>query len=202
LVLAIVEVSGSEARTGIVAADETFILESFEGRRFDLPGQRSKRGGKARHPGLFFENIPILVGRDREGATFDAVLPQVDRASIAEALDGVFTPANPFVCDGGKAIVAFARTAKIPVNVVAAPGKPSPEADLHVNNANAYHGRLKECMHRFHREATKNLPNYLGWRRALEAWNDQATPQNWILDALGIGPNQQLTPYEPSLIFG
>jgi hypothetical protein len=24
--------------------------------------------------------------------------------------------------------------------------------------------------------ATKNLPNYLGWRRALEAWGDQATP--------------------------
>jgi hypothetical protein len=50
-----------------------------------------------------------LVGRD-----FDALLPQVDRASIAEALDGVVTPAHPFVCDGGKAIVVFARKAKIP----------------------------------------------------------------------------------------
>jgi len=41
--------------------------------------------------------------------------------------------------------------------------------------------------------ATKNLPNYLGWRRALEAWADQATPQNWIKGAIGNGPYQQLT---------
>ena len=168
--------------------------KSFKGRRSGLPRPPRKRGGKAKHPGLFFENIPILVARDREGATTDAVLPNVDRASIAAALDGVVTPANRFVCDGGKAIVAFAHRAKIPVHVVPAPGKPSPEApDLHINNVNAYHGRLKEWMRRFHGVATKNLPNYLGWRRALEAWGDQATPQNWILGAIGMGPYQQIT---------
>ena len=181
--------------TGIVEADETFILESFKGRRSDLPRRPRKRGGKARHPGLFFENIAVLVARDREGATFDAVLPNVDRASIAEALEGVVTPHNRFVCDGGKAILAFARRANIPVHVAPAPGKPSPDApDLHINNVNAYHGRLKEWMRRFHGVATKNLPNYLGWRRALEAWGDQATPPNWILGAIGMGPYQQLTP--------
>ena len=179
---------------GIVEADETFILESFKGRRSGLPRPPRKRGGKAKHPGLFFENIPILVARDREGATLDAVLPNVDRASIAAALEGVVTPANRFVCDGGKAIVAFVRRANIPVHVVPAPGKPSPEApDFHINNVNAYHGRLKEWMRRFHGVATKNLPNYLGWRRALEAWGDHATPHNWILGAIGMGPYQRLT---------
>ena len=64
---------------------------------------------------------------------------------------------------------------------------------IHINNVNAYHGRLKEWMRRFHGVATKNLPNYLGWRRALEAWGDQATPKNWILGAIGMGPYQQLT---------
>ena len=73
---------------------------------------------------------------------------------------------------------AFARKAKIPVHVVPAPGKPHPEAPhIHINNVNAYHGRLKEWMRRFHGVATKNLPNYLGWRRALEAWGDQADPR-------------------------
>jgi hypothetical protein len=43
---------------------------------------------------------------------------------------------------------------------VPAPGKPSPEApDLHLNNVNAYHRRLKEWMARFHGVAPKNLPN-------------------------------------------
>ena len=180
--------------SGIVEADETFILESFKGRRSGIPRKARKRGGKARHPGLFFENIPILVARDRQGATFDAVLPQVDRAAIAAALDGVVTPANLFVCDGGHSIVAFARKANIPFHVAPAPGKPKPGTPhLHINNVNAYHGRLKEWMRRFHGVATKNLPNYLGWRRGIEAWGDQATPQNWIRGAVGIGPYQQLT---------
>ena len=71
---------------------------------------------------------------------------------------------------------------------------PTPEAPhLHINNVNAYHGRLKQWLARFNGVATKNLPNYLGWRRALEAWGDQATPQSWIKGAIGNGPYQQLS---------
>src|SRR5271166_3281018 len=32
-------------------------------------------------------------------------------------------------------------------------------------------------------------PTGSGWRRALEAWGDQATPPNWILGAIGMGPH-------------
>jgi transposase-like protein len=182
------------ALTGIVEADETFILESFKGRWSDLPREPRKRGGSARHPGLYQENIPVLVARDRKGATFDAVLPQVDSASIGAALAGVVTPENHLVCDGGRAIAAFARKTRIPLHAVSAPGKPTPEAPhLHLNNVNAYHGRLKQWLARFNGVATKNLPSYLGWRRALEAWGDRATPQNWIKSAIGNGPYQQLT---------
>jgi len=180
--------------SGIVEADETFILESFKGRRSRLSRPPRKRGGKARHPGYFFENIPILVARDRQGATVDAVLPQVDSASIKAALDGLVTPANRLVCDGGLAIRAFARKAKIPVHVLLAPGKPNPEApDIHINNVNAHHGRLKEWLRRFHGVATKNLPTYLGWRRALEAWGPNVSPQNWMLGTIAMGPYQQIT---------
>jgi len=74
------------------------------------------------------------------------------------------------------------------------PGKPTAAAPhLQINNVNAYHGRLKRWLDRFNGVATKNLPNYLGWRRALEAWGDLATPQNWIKSAIGDGPYQQLT---------
>jgi transposase-like protein len=175
--------------TGLVEADETFVLESFKGRRSGLTRPARKRGGKAKHPGLFFENIPILVARDRHGATIDAVLPNDDRASIAAALEGVVTPANRLICDGGKAIVAFARRAKIRVHVVPAPGHPRPGApNIHINNVNAYHGRFKQWMRRFNGVATKNLPNYLGWRRALEAWGNQATTENWLGGTIGMGP--------------
>ena len=114
--------------SGIVEGDETFILESFKGKRSDLPRKARKRGGKAAKRGLSAEQIPVIVARDRAGATIDAVLPKLDRASITGALGGVVTPANQFCCDGGRAIVAFAKKAGIPHHVLPAPGKPSPDA--------------------------------------------------------------------------
>ena len=39
--------------SGIVEADETFILGSFKGRWSDLPRKARKRGGTARHPGPY-----------------------------------------------------------------------------------------------------------------------------------------------------
>jgi predicted DNA-binding WGR domain protein len=54
-----------------------------------------------------------------------------------------------------------------------------------------YHGRLKEWLRRFHGVATKNLANYLGWRRTLEALEANATSDAMILGAIGLGPYQQ-----------
>jgi transposase-like protein len=183
-----------KALRGIVEGDETFILESFKGNRSGLPRKSRKRGGKSAKRGLSAEQIPVIVARDRNGATTDAVLPKLDRASIAAALDSVVTPANEFCCDGGTAIVAFARRAGIAAHVLPKPGKPTHQApDYHLNNVNAYHGRLKEWLRRFHGVATKNLPNYLGWRRALEALGGNATSAKMILGAIGMGPYQQMT---------
>jgi hypothetical protein len=94
---------------GIVEAGETFILESFIGRRPDLPRAARTRGGKPTKTGLSAEQIPVLVARDRAGATIDAVLPKLDRVSVTAVLSGVVTPANQLCIDGGKAIAAFAR---------------------------------------------------------------------------------------------
>ena len=110
------------------------------------------------------------------------------------ALAGIVTPVNHLIGDGGKAIATFARRAGIPFHAVPAPGKPTPAAPhLHINNVNAYHGRLKQWLNRFNGVATKNLPNYLGWRRALEAWGDKLKPPSWIKGAIGNGPYQQIT---------
>lgn len=180
--------------TGIVEGDETFILESFKGKRSGLPRKSRERGGKSARRGLSAEQIPVIVARDRAGATTDAVLPRLNRASIAAALGGVVTPSNQFCCDGGTAIIAFAQRAGIPAHILPRPGKPNPGApDFHLNNVNAYHGRLKEWLRRFHGVATKNLPHYLGWRRALEAFGQHVNPGAMILGAIGFGPYQQKT---------
>ena len=113
---------------------------------------------------------------------------------MGTALAGVVTPSNHLIGDGGRAIAAFARKAGIPFHAVPSPGKPTAEAPhLHINNVNAYHSRLKQWLTRFNGVAAKNLPNYLGWRRALEAWGDQLAPPNWIKGAIGNGAYQHLT---------
>ena len=83
-------------------------------------------------------------------------------------------------------IVAFARRAGIPTHILPMPGKPNPKAlDFHINNVNAYHSRLKQWLRPFHGVATKNLPNYLGWRRALEAFGQKVIPEDFIFGAIG-----------------
>ena len=177
--------------SGIVEADETFILESFKGKRRGLPRAARKRGGKASKRGLSAEQIPVMVARDRSGATIDAVLPRLDAASITAALGQVIKKPVQLCCDGGSAIKAFARRAKLTFHVLPAPGCPRPEApDLHINNVNAYHGRLKEWLRRFHGVATANLPTYLSWRRTIEALGDASSPEAWIMGAAGLGPYQ------------
>src|SRR5208283_2098944 len=90
-------------------------------------------------------------------------------------------------CDGGKAIVSFARKAKIPCCILPKPGGPRPEApNLHINNVNGYHGRLKEWLRPFHGVATAYLDHYLGWRRTVEALGTGVGGQDWLRAALGI----------------
>ena len=48
-------------------------------------------------------------------------------------------------------------------------------------------------MRRFHGVATANLPNYLSWRRTIEAMATASTPDFWIMGAAGLGPYQQNT---------
>jgi transposase-like protein len=176
--------------SGIVEADETFILESFKGKRSDLPRAARKRGGQAAKRGLSAEQIPILRPRpqrchDRRGSS------QAQSGLITAALEGVVTSDNQLCCDGGKAIVGFARKQDIPCQILPSPGGPRPEApNLHINNVNGYHGRLKEWLRPFHGVATKYLDHYRGWRRTIEVWRDNAQPANWLLSAVGIAQCQ------------
>ena len=55
---------------------------------------------------------------------------------------------------------------------------------IHVQNVNAYHGRLKQWLHRFHGVATGYLDNYLCWFRALDSHHGDSG-QDVLAMALG-----------------
>ena len=86
--------------------------------------------------------------------------------------------------DGAKAYAAFAAEHGLhhePVNLAA--GVRVRDGAFHIQNVNAYHGRLKGWMGRFNGVATRYLPNYLGWRRTLERAPEPSASKTWLLAA-------------------
>lgn len=116
--LAALNIDKPVSLSGLVEADETFILESFKDKRTGLPRKPRKRG-------LSVEQIPVIVARDRTGATADAVLPRLDAASMIAALGNTIAKPAELCCDGGSAITAFARRARIKFHILPAPVPPA-----------------------------------------------------------------------------
>src|SRR5437764_1455118 len=90
--------------------------------------------------------------------------------------------------DGAKAYAAFAAERGLhhePVNLAAGVRVRVRvrEGAFHIQNVNAYHGRLKGWMGRFNGVATRYLPNYLGWRRTLERAPEPSASKTWLLAA-------------------
>jgi transposase-like protein len=179
-----------EALGGVVEADETFFRRSHKGsrrwRRGDAPPGRGprRRGERASKRGLSAEQVPALIARDRAGHTADAVLPDLGADAIAAALGPVVAGDAVLCSDGAKAYAAFAAERGIrhePINVAA--GIRVRDGAFHIQNVNAYHGRLKGWMGRFNGVATRYLANHLGWRRTLERAAEPSASRTWLLAA-------------------
>ena len=67
----------------------------------------------------------------------------------------------------------------------------------HVQNANAYHRRLRDWLRPFHGVATRHLPNYLGWRWILDAGRIRS-PETLLKATLGAFPH--LTVIQPKIL--
>jgi transposase-like protein len=177
-----------EALVGVVEADETFFRRSDKGsrrwRRAEGPLERRprRRGERASKRGLSAEQVPALIARDRAGHTADAVLPDLGAEAIKAALAPVVADDAVLCSDGAKAYATFAAGHGLhhePVNLAAGVR----EGAFHIQNVNAYHGRLKGWMGRFNGVATRYLPNYLGWRRTLERAPEPSVAKTWLLAA-------------------
>ena len=158
-----------ERLAGIAEADEMFLLESQKGSR-QLERPARKRGGVARRRGISHEHDCILVARDRSGLTCSFV---TGRASLTARqlhrhLLPVLDPDVLLVTDGHPAYQTFAREAGIAHAFVSLRSGERVRGAVHVQNVNAYHQRLRSWLSRFHGVASRYLPNYLGWRWALD----------------------------------
>lgn len=167
--------AASQILTGIVEADETFVLLSYKGSRAwerakrglpvaDLPDRKArKRGGKAMKPGLSHEQVPVLIAADRSGGTISAVLPVDSGDAIKAVLDPVLSKDALLVTDGGKALARCATEMKVSHEVLNQSAGERVRGELHIQTVNSRHGRLKDFLRRRRGVATKYLDNYLRW---------------------------------------
>jgi transposase-like protein len=172
-ILSMVKEARPQRLQGIAEADEMFLLESQKGSR-KLTRPARKRGGAAKRRGMSKELDCILVARDRSGQTVDAVPGRgaVNAGQLERHLLPVLDPQVLLVTDANAAYRAFSLRHGIAhqyVNLSAGERvRRSSEGAIHVQNVNSYHHRLRDWLARFHGVASRYLPNYLGWRRALD----------------------------------
>jgi len=178
---------------GITEADETYFLESQKGAR-KLPRPARKRGGAATKRGLSNEQVCVLVARDRTGQTLDFVTGKgpVSKAQLRQCLPPVLDADVLLVSDANASYRYFAQEAGISHESVNLSAGMRVKGAFHVQNVNAYHSRLRQWIERFHGVATHYLPNYLGWRHALDA-HRLPTPEAMLLAAIGVFPHLAVT---------
>ena len=170
---------------GIVEADETFFLRSVKGSKRLVARAPRKRGTNAKKPGLSSEYAPVLIVRDRHGATTDTVLPNLGGFGIKSFLRPVVAADALLVSDGAQVYGGFAREIGIEHRaVIAAHGQFVVDGIYHIQNVNAYMSRLKGWMRPFNGVATKYLKSYLGWFRMIEREGDNLTPRRSMTCAL------------------
>jgi transposase-like protein len=166
--LALPKTVHAQVLSGIAEADQTYFLHSMKGQR-KITRKPRRRGGKAAKRGLSKEQVPVLVARDRAGATADFVLEADSKDQVAAALKPILAVDAILCTDASGMLAAVAKELGIahrPVNVSA--GQRVVAGVYHIQNVNAYDSRLKNWMRRFHGVATKYLDSYLGWFRTLD----------------------------------
>ncbi len=171
---------------GIAEADEMYVLESHKGsRKLDRPPR--KRGGKATKRGISNEQMCILVARDRTGQTLDWVPGKgpVTRRQLDQHLLPRLERDVLLVTDAHAAYRSFARGAGITHETVNLAAGIRARGAIHVQNVNAYHGRLRDWLRPFRGVASRYLGNYLGWRWALDGQRI-GTPDALLRAAIGV----------------
>jgi transposase-like protein len=148
---------------GICEADETFVLESYKGKKLPSDYWRRPRrhGAVAEKRGLSSEYICICAGIERKGGAISRAVNRAvaSKEDIVQALGEHVSEKTVVLSDGAKGYTALGENRKCTVIHVNPEGGDS----CHVNTVNGFHSYIKER----HREARGFATKYLNRYNAL-----------------------------------
>ena len=163
---------------GIVELDETYFPTSEKGNHH-LERNPHKRGSWAKRGLSLDEHTPVLIARDRNGNTTDAILENSQDGTIAQVMLPLLDRRDVLLCSDSKSSYkSFARMFDFVHETINA-SKEYVNGVYHVQNVNAYTSRLKNWMVHFHGVSTKYLDNYLGWMSILDT-QKELTPDGLL----------------------
>ncbi len=148
--------------TGIVEADEPYVLESRKGERH-LKRKARRRGGKAGKRGLSDEQVPVLLAADRSGMTVSAVLPAVNADTLRTVIELVVDEHIVLVSDGHCAYPFCAAALGVRHEALDLSRGERVRDAFHIQTVNNPHSHSKDFLRRFRGIATQYLANDLRW---------------------------------------
>jgi transposase-like protein len=172
--------------SGVVEADETFVRESFKGKRSNMTRKSKKRGKKASKRGLSSQQIPVAFAVDRNTKSIIAeVVPSRSSVDIEPVLVPRLAKDSVLMTDGASAYKTIGRKHGFEVRTVPADKSHKTKGSVHINNVNNSHERLKSWLAPFRGVATKNLTAYLRWFRWMETHKNTPLAREFLKNAVG-----------------
>lgn len=148
----------------IAELDETYVLESQKGKKFDEDAYREprKRGSKATKRGLSNEQVCICTGVERnQGSSYAVTVNRAkpSNAEIKQAFDTHIEEGTVLFTDGLKGYHILEDSIDCKVNgVTTEEMKKSKTANL--NNVNSFHSFIKTRYHSYRGVASKYINRY------------------------------------------
>ena len=170
-----------ETFSGILEADETYLLYSQKGQR-RLTRRPRHHGAKAKQRGISREWASILTARDREHHTRIRVTGrgQMSQDKAKELLGPALANVTALCTDDAAAY----RPLEVQHIVLTGVNHERVKGGIyHIQNVNAFHSSFKKWVTRFYGVATKYLNNYLEWFHFLQIHKFEIMPAK-ILELL------------------
>ncbi|MFU2509834.1 IS1595 family transposase [Pseudoalteromonas sp. ASV78] len=163
--------------TGVIEADETFLPESFKGKRVINRKSRKRGGGK-------IGKVPIFIALDRSGVISHKVLERNTKENIQAQLKPLLSSGSVLCTDGNLSYKGIAKELDIDhKRLIGLDNQRVVEGIYHIQTLNNYMMRWKAWLRRFNGIGTDYIENYLSWFRFMED-NTEYSDQTWIKEAL------------------
>ena len=147
--------------SGTSELDETYVLESYKGRKLPEGVERAprKHGAKAQKPGLSNEQICICTGIQRDGQCFAETVNRAkpSNAELKEVFKGRIEPGTLVFCDGLK---GYKTLEDLTQCIVRGLKMEEFTAVMHLNNVNGFHSAIKDQYNFYRGVATKYQNRY------------------------------------------